>query len=273
MQSITNGRFTAVRPLMGPAALIFVFFAAAVCVGFFLPQTIQIRTMDSSLRTQKTWLAQNGENHGTDAPLTAGKPLEYAVKPVNIHSQITDNANRKDSGLDMYRQLISRSAVISFYEKVTGNRDVTLAILEYADVYNIPLSLAFSLAFTESRYKINAVNGNTNASIDRGLFQLNSESFPGFSEDDFFNPYVSAKQGLAFLRYCLDTGGNEIAALAMYNAGTRRVRNNGTPHMTLNYISNIMTYQRGLENMFDTKVAATFRTRDNKALALAGRTE
>lgn len=252
----------------GPITFILLFFAAALGVGFFLPQTIEIGKADADIRTEQDWLEGGIQNQAA----VPGKPLEYALNQSAFHKEISTKGARTDSGLEMYRKLISRNAVVSFYEEITGDRDVTLAILEYADLYDISLSLAFSLAFNESRYKVQAVNGNKNASVDRGLFQLNSQAFPGFSEEDFFNPYISAKQGLAFLRYCLDTGGNEISALAMYNAGTHRVRSNGTPQMTLNHISNIITYKRGLEDMFDVKVASVFRSgKDANALAYLGK--
>ncbi|UKI53636.1 MAG: transglycosylase SLT domain-containing protein [Treponema sp.] len=62
-----------------------------------------------------------------------------------------------------------------------------MAILEEAEKNDIPLSLAFALAYTESHYNVNAVNKNRNSSIDRGLFQLNNRSFPQLKEEDFFN--------------------------------------------------------------------------------------
>ena len=167
----------------------------------------------------------------------------------------SEKAIRGDDGLALYRQPSSKGAVEWFYLHVTGNRDVSLAILEEAEKNDIPLSLAFALAYTESRYKVNAVNKNTNASIDRGLFQLNNRSFPQLKEEEFFDPYVSAKYGMSHLRFCLDTAGNEVSALAMYNAGTTKVRSNKTPQVTLNYVSNIIGYREGLDVLFNTQVA------------------
>lgn len=266
MKMCTTGLGESAGIFAGPLTFIIMLFITALSVGFFLPQTVETGSTAEQIRTEQTWLSE-----GDADPLLLGKPIENALNPANLHTEINNKGKETDSGLEFYRQLITRNAVIEFYENITGNRDVALAILEYADIYDIPLSLAFSLAFNESRYKVRAVNGNSNASVDRGLFQLNSESFPGFTEDDFFNPYISAKQGLAFLRYCLDIGGNEISALAMYNAGTHRVRNNRTPQMTLNHISRIVTYKRGLEDMFNVKVTAVFRNRENKALAFIGK--
>ena len=183
-------------------------------------------------------------------------------------SMVADYGKQLDTGLELYRSLPTRTAVEWFYTNVTGDMDVALAILREADKNNIPLSLAFSLAYTESRYKPRAINKNTNASIDRGVFQLNNKSFPALVEADFYDPYISAKYGLAHLRFCLDTAGNEVSALAMYNAGTNRVRNNGTPQMTLNYISKIQTYRQGLDNLFESEVVAVYARTGDSAIAM-----
>ena len=105
------------------------------------------------------------------------------------------------------------------------------------------------------------MNSNVNTSIDRGLFQLNSNSFPELTEADFFDPYISAKYGMSHLKFCLNSAGNEVSALAMYNAGTGRVRSNKTPQSTLNYIGKIMTYQKMLESLFADEVEAYYEGR------------
>ena len=170
------------------------------------------------------------------------------------------NSN-EDSGLSLYRQSVSRGAVEKFYTCIAHNKNVALAILSEADNNDIPLSLAFALAYTESRYNPEAVNSNSNSTTDRGLFQLNSNSFPALTEADFFDPYISAKYGMSHLKFCLRSAGNEVSALAMYNAGTGRVRSNKTPQSTLNYVGKIMTYQKMLESLFADEVAAYYEPR------------
>ena len=165
-----------------------------------------------------------------------------------------------DEGLALYRQPTSRAAVEWFYLHVTGNRETAMAILEEAEKNDIPLSLAFALAYTESRYNVNAVNKNRNASIDRGLFQLNNRSFPQLKEEDFFDPAISAKYGMSHLRFCLNIAGNEVSALAMYNAGTSKVRADNTPQSTLNYVGKIMAYQDKLEKLFADEVLSYYET-------------
>ena len=125
-----------------------------------------------------------------------------------------------------------------------------------------------SLAWEESRYQIKAVNKNA-SSIDRGLFQLNNKAFPKLTEKDFFNPETNARNGLNHLRYCIDLSGNEIAALAMYNAGTTKVRNNNTPKRTLDYVSRILNYKDGLETLFMQQVASRYTLGKDTSVRLA----
>jgi len=156
-----------------------------------------------------------------------------------------------------------------FYTHVTSSREVALAILENADKNDIPLSMAFALAYVENRFKPDAVNKNGNYTIDRGLFQLNSASFPRLTEEEFFNPNISAKYGMMHLRFCIDIAGNDVTALAMYNAGTNRVKNNNTPRSTLNYVGKIERYRANLENMFQADILAFYDAHANTELALA----
>ena len=180
--------------------------------------------------------------HETNNNTAVASAMKYAV---------IDHASKEDEGLKFYRNPEFKDSVEWFYNQITGNEFITDAILQYADKNEIPLSLAFSLAYSESSYNPRAINKNTNASIDRGLFQLNNNSFPDLIEEEYFDPYISAKYGLSHLRFCLDTAGNEVAALAMYNAGTRRVKNGETPQVTLNYVSKIMDYKEGLDDLFE----------------------
>ena len=190
----------------------------------------------------------------------AGFKTEYA----------DDYSPEDDEGLALYRQPQSRPAVEWFYTHVTSNREVALAILENADKNDIPLSLAFALAYVESRFKTDAVNSNSNYTIDRGLFQLNSASFPKLTEAEFFDPKVSAKYGMSHLRYCMDVAGNDITALAMYNAGTSRVKQNKTPQHTLNYVAKISYYSGRLDSKFSSEVLA-FYSNSSSTPALAKR--
>jgi soluble lytic murein transglycosylase-like protein len=188
---------------------------------------------------------------------------------VSLKTAASSRAQRTDEALSLYRSSVSRPAVEWFFAHITENSEISGAILEYADKNDIPPALAFALAYTESRYKTGATNRNANGTTDRGLFQLNSASFPRLSETDFFDAAVSARHGLAHLRYCLSIGGNEIAALAMYNAGTNRIKNDNTPRKTLNYIADILNYRQTLDDLFREQVGVFFSETSNTILALA----
>lgn len=165
------------------------------------------------------------------------------------------NLDRTDIIADYYRDTATRARVVEFFSSLTRSERVARAILENAERFGIPPGLAFALAYEESRYQVAAVNDNGD-SQDRGLFQLNTKSFPDLGPAEVFNPDINARYGLAHLEFCLRTGGNEIAALAMYNAGAHRVTKGGTPRRTLDYIYRITKYEENITSLFAAKVVA-----------------
>ncbi|MBN1797049.1 MAG: transglycosylase SLT domain-containing protein [Spirochaetales bacterium] len=153
----------------------------------------------------------------------------------------------EDLSLTLYRNEVTQKILISYYTKITRSELITRTILKYADMYNISPALAFALCSRESGFDINAQNINKDESIDRGLFQLNSKSFPELSEDDFFSVETNTLFGLKYLKYCLEQGNNEIVALSMYNAGEGRISSKGAPLLTLNYVARVLDYKERIE--------------------------
>jgi hypothetical protein len=180
-------------------------------------------------------------------PLSEGKPVGI----------ILETENPGDLGLTLYKNQFTRDIVIDFYNSITRSDEITRAVLVNAEKYSIPPALAFALCGVESRYNRNALNHNE-ISVDRGLFQLNSLSFPDLTEDDFFSVTKNTEQGMKHLRYCLDRGENEVVALAMYNAGETRVTGTGAPLMTLTYIYRILGLRDELESRFRDMVIGKF---------------
>lgn len=164
--------------------------------------------------------------------------------------------DREDSIGSFYRDTSTKDATMAFFTTVTRSGVVAKAILDNAERYGVPASLAFALAFEESKFNVNAVNRNAD-SIDRGLFQLNSKSFPKLGIEEFYDAEVNAKNGIAHLQHCLRTGGNEVAALAMYNAGNGRVDRGATPRRTLDYVFRVLKYQENISSLFAAKVVAS----------------
>jgi hypothetical protein len=171
------------------------------------------------------------------------------LTPETISFLLSEKPEDVDPGLYLYRNKLTRPLVESFYTRVTADVEITDAILSGADSNDISLPLAFSLAWVESSFRVRALNYNSN-SIDRGLFQLNSRTFPSLKEEQFYNPWINAEYGLAHYRYCIEVGKNEVVALAMYNAGVNRVRR-GTPYSTLHYIAKILDKKRNLLESFE----------------------
>ena len=196
----------------------------------------------------------NQEAEGPGGTEEAGIPVlepddteEALTKPAVL---VLNMEEEPDIILEAYRDPACRDEVVDFFRELCGSLDVATVVLSNAAVFDIPPALAFSLCAEESNYNPQALNRNRNETIDRGLFQLNSATFPDLEVVDFYNPGINAWHGLSHLRWCLDAGGTEVAALAMYNAGSTRVRSAGTPKNTLDYISRILKRQRKIEALF-----------------------
>jgi hypothetical protein len=163
--------------------------------------------------------------------------------------------NIPDSILEYYRNPEYKEWVAEFFTAICSNSDIARAILDSCNEYDIPPALAFALCWEESRFNPNAINRkNRNGSVDRGLFQLNNKSFPRLDILSFYDIKINARYGVSHLRNCMNSSGNEISALAMYNAGTGRVRSTGAPEVTLNYTSRILDNRRRLENRFFSRL-------------------
>jgi hypothetical protein len=158
-----------------------------------------------------------------------------------------------DPIIEYYRSSEYKDWVIDFFTDICSSKEISQVILMNADEFEVPAALAFALSWEESRFNPRAVSRpNRDGSIDRGLFQLNNRSFPDLDPLAYFNVRYNTRVGIGHLRYCLDIGGSEVSALAMYNAGTGRVSSTGAPKVTLNYISRILENRSKIESRFHT---------------------
>ncbi len=67
---------------------------------------------------------------------------------------------------------------------------------------------------------------------------------------------------MAHLQFCLAQAGNEVSALAMYNAGNGSVSHGRTPQRTLDYVYRILKYEENIASLFVAKVVAGPRLRE-----------
>ncbi len=191
-----------------------------------------------------------------------------ALHPKEYRDAVLKSRQRNDAILALYRDELSREEVVAFFEAILHSRPLAEHILAYASEFDVSPSLALALSWEESRFNPRAVNRNI-SSIDRGLFQLNSKSFPKLTETEFFNPELNTRYGIAHLRWCLDLAGSEVAALAMYNAGTTRVRQDGTPKKTLDYVSRIQDFRDGVNELFRDQLEHRWIIADGRVTPVA----
>jgi soluble lytic murein transglycosylase-like protein len=201
--------------------------------------------------------SQGGSSMGWSLDFGAGMDAQVlrlaSLRPEEIPAYIR-NLAEVDAIADFASTPAGKKTVIDFFAGITGSEPVATAILDNALKYGVPPSLAIALAYEESGFNVRAVNKNGD-SVDRGLFQLNSLAFPAVKAEEAFDPATSARYGLSHLAWFLQAGGNEVAALAMYNAGKNRVEKIGTPKRTLDYIFRITGYRDRISNLFAARVA------------------
>jgi hypothetical protein len=136
---------------------------------------------------------------------------------------------------------------LEYFTKITGKKEIAEYSIKYTRMYDVDLALFVALMKAESRFNPRAVNLNIDPetkevwSIDRGLCQLNSATFPYLTNREFFNPEANIMHAVNYLRNCLDSAdNNKVKALAFYNAGIGSVKNKRIGEKTLNYINYIL---------------------------------
>jgi soluble lytic murein transglycosylase-like protein len=194
----------------------------------------------------------------------ANNTLDSAIASINAlsESELSEYAESVESVDPIgpyYNDSKTKEATLGFFTSLTRSANVARVILDNAEKYGVRPSLAFALAHEESDFKIDAYNANGD-SVDRGLFQLNSKSYPKLRAEQFYDLPTNARYGISHLKTCLTEAGNEVAALAMYNAGNGRVTRGATPKKTLNYISRILAYEENVSSLFAAKVIASSRS-------------
>jgi len=140
---------------------------------------------------------------------------------------------------------------ISFFDEYTNDTQITTIILSEALKQDVPIMLAFALAWGESKFNPTAKSGlNTNGSRDWGLFQLNDKIYK-WSKADFFNINKNTATGIKHLAECISKTENAYLGLASYNAGIYRIKTGSIPQSTNNHITEILEYEDKLNKAFN----------------------
>jgi len=139
----------------------------------------------------------------------------------------------------------------NFYNSIIGDYEITRHAIKYSELNEIDTSLLYAIMKVESEFNKNAVGVNTNGSIDRGLCQLNNQTFTHIEPDEFFDPEINIQNGAKFLKWCLiKSNNNLVKALAYYNAGVGSVSGKKVGEHTLNYINSVISEKKKIDHEF-----------------------
>ncbi len=200
--------------------------------------------------------------HSSSTPFILFSDLYYTTiglssveKKENTKEYITEIIttyinNSPDAITSLYNERAIRKAVKDFFISEIGSEKIVNTVLLYAEKEDLPIGLVFSLISVESRFDPYVVNINKNNTRDRGLFQLNSNTFRRFTNKDFFDIETNVNAGVKYLRYAFDLDPDPRIALAIYNAGPSRPLRGIIPDSTRIYISRILARHRALNKRF-----------------------
>lgn len=137
---------------------------------------------------------------------------------------------------------IYHSKNFEFYDQISHNSTITHYIIRECIKQNVPVNLAFAVAGVESRFNPKAINRNKDSS-DYGLFQLN-DSYRPWPISDFFNIEKNTTEGVRYLKEMLTLfNGDVLKAVAAYNCGPHRVKENKIPKSTKRYVKEVVNVE------------------------------
>ncbi len=144
--------------------------------------------------------------------------------------------------LELEERLIETEQKLNMYEDVAEETGLEISLI--VEIYNqaIEPEIVLGVIDRESKFNSNAINHNTNGSVDRGLMQINSGTAPWlwsivFSNEPYnykklFNPEKNIQLGIWYLNYLLEKYNNEHMALTAYNRGEGGMRSYVNRHGT-----------------------------------------
>jgi hypothetical protein len=120
-----------------------------------------------------------------------------------------------------------------------STQQIQQMIVDAANSYGVPPSLALGIASHESGFNPNATNLNTNGTTDYGVMQLNSTTVQTLGVSDPLDPQQNIDAGVGLLAQYLQQYGNSSQALQAYATGNA----NGPPSTnTASFISYVTGY-------------------------------
>ena len=121
---------------------------------------------------------------------------------------------------------LAASATVGAEAWAYGREDIQRMVVEGAERWSVPASLALALAETESGFRATAESGRG----ARGVLQIMPATAAGefgVDADELWDPRVNVEVGLRFLRQLYERYGAWEYALSHYNGGSRVMRAGG----------------------------------------------
>jgi hypothetical protein len=136
--------------------------------------------------------------------------------------------------------------VLTFYDKFTGDRQLTYLAVSIALMKDIPINLLFALAQWESGFNTNSDTVNDNGSHDIGWMKCNTYTFKNYTVQQLKDAALNGELGSDFLVQQQHIYGSWEEAVIAYNAG----RTDAVKARTINYLSIILSLERGYDDSF-----------------------
>ncbi len=179
-------------------------------------------------------------------------PVEYTpVSLAEINTLSDDVIAATIDETIMISQVIKEDLERRFYVELIGDSRIVEAV--YTKAKEINKDILFAQILKESRGDPLAFSENKDEetgeviSIDRGVFQLNSRSYPTLTEEEFYNIEINVAYGISHLRSELEYWrGNIQKALWTYNAGRAGIKD-GVPESTIRYAKDIIANAKAIE--------------------------
>ncbi|MCB0827274.1 MAG: lytic transglycosylase domain-containing protein [Solirubrobacterales bacterium] len=204
------------------------------------------------------------------------------------NSSSSAGSRRRPAGASQRRSRVGRSLLVLFALLVVavltvvlladlfqkGIQEVTLplrhenVIRQQSEEKGVDAALIAAVIYSESRF-----NDQTSDAGARGLMQITPETakeiekLSGGTEfvlDDLSDPELNIRYGTFYLRHLLDQfGGDQVAALAAYNAGPGNAVNWGGSAMTLDdinyeetraYVKAVLEKRREYRHIYDLEL-------------------
>lgn len=154
----------------------------------------------------------------------------------------------------------------------TSTPAVQQMIIQAANQYGVPPSIALGIASHESKFNPNATHLNTNGTTDYGVMQLNDSVLQtyGLTPAQAFDPQTNINTAMQLLGGYISKYGNIDTALQAYASGAGTVASGAPPNAVASeFISSVTSYSPDPTLGIDASTPAAGLTTDLFSTAAA----